>query len=555
MLTLITPPDNITLARNTCLYKLRATNGTGALFAAVGVRSEVDFAALTARFTTGQTLTLVYTEPDGTQETVVFTAATNPALVTDLPSGSTPGYSNSAYWAEVARVVAHHPRISPFFRAVISSTKLQITERSGATGWALVVTNSASFTVTATAAQPDTTPDNYRVVLQVFAEDGYESGAWAEVATLENTPDAEGNMYFDISSILAAHCRDTRLEPMVPVWSNDEPVVADNLRRYQVRFREQSGTPVVYQDWTYDTVKHVIDGGVATAIWAEGNYLLTLSDTNAFLTWMADGRTIAPEEKIYLPWFNYTGSNKSTTLEVIAYDVDTGLPVATVFAAISDFVKPYQTLLIPAWPAVLGITATDRYRYEVRVVDAESDYEGGSPEYLSQTREYYITRDFSRTERYIQYLNGFGVPEMWRCTGEYSKNISVARATAQRSLLPGFSQYASDTVQYLTDYTPSLTYRTGYIRRADAEVLQELLLATSIYDVSENGYVPLRITTNDADVVSSLRDLNAYQFAAQPRLTMGTFSKRAAVAEGTDAWQEPNLSLWLDTLSQPWNLP
>jgi hypothetical protein len=312
---------------------------------------------------------------------------------------------------------------------------------------------------------------------------------------------------------------------------------------------------VVYSDWAYDAVKYAIEGGVATAIWAEGNYIAALDADNALLTWMPDGRTLAPNEKQYLPWYNYTGDTKSVVLEVTTYDIATGAAdtVAYVFDGATYTARKHETMLVPAWPTALGITNPDKYKYTVRIVDASSDFDGGFPVYLSQERTYYITRDYSRTERYIQYLNGFGVPEMWRCTGEYSKNISIARATAQRALVAGYSPYATDTMQYLTDYTPSLTYRTGHISRAEAEVLQELYLCAGLYDVSEAGYIPLRITDNAADITSSTRDLHSYQFVAQPRLAMSIFSKRAATA-APNAWQETDLSYWLDAIIQPWEL-
>jgi hypothetical protein len=557
MVNLITSPDAVTLTRNTALYKLKSVNGSGQLFRATGVKSEVDFSASSNRLSAAATITIAYTEPDGTMETVIFTATNTPTGVADLPSGAVSGYNNTTYWAAVANIIGTHPRIAPFFTAVILSTKITIQERTAAAGWALVVTNSASYTVTDTAATTDTTPDNYRVTLQVFAEYGYKTGAYELVSEHEGLPDENGLMFFDISQVLDALGRDMVQEPAIPLYANAVPVRANNTLRYYVRFREQSGTPVTYQDWTYDAVKIAVLGGVANSIWAEANYLLTLDVSNALLSWQVDGRLISPEERVYLPWHNYTGSAKRVVLEVIAYSVVTGLADTADFLFESSTIlyDAYETALIPAWPSALGITDTTKYRYTVRVVDADSAYDSGEPEYLSQEREYYINRDFSRTERQIMYLNSFGCPECWRCTGEYSKSLEISRSTAQRAIQPGYDQYAADTVQYFTDFNPALTYRTGYVRRADAEVLQEMFLAVSLYDISENGYVPLRITSNGLDVTSSLRDLHSYQFTTQPRLSMGNFSKREVPNAGSDAWQDADLSYWLDTLNQPWTLP
>jgi len=254
---------------------------------------------------------------------------------------------------------------------------------------------------------------------------------------------------------------------------------------------------------------------------------------------------------------------KLVPIEVVRYDVDTGAAAAALFVYEGNGIDvlPMESLIIPVGPAIvedaLGSTflAADHYKYVVRVVDESSDYEGGDPDYLSQPVTYYVDREYREASRYIQYANGFGAPETWRCTGEWSKRLQGTRQVATRPLQPGYSATASDTFQYARAFDPVFIYRTGYLRKGEAEVLQEMLIAGDLYDVSSEGYIPLRITDNRFDVTSTYEDIHAYQFSASPRLAMRNFSKKQVSGTVSDAWQEPNNDSWFDALTVPWNLP
>ena len=175
--------------------------------------------------------------------------------------------------------------------------------------------------------------------------------------------------------------------------------------------------------------------------------------------------------------------------------------------------------------------------------------------FLSEARTYYIDRDYYESTRYVQYLNGFGVPETIRCTGEWAKRVEVDRSTAVRPLLPGYLDTASDNFQFAREFTPILIYRTGYIRKGDAETLQELLIAGELYDVSADGYIPLLLTDQRFDVTSTYETLHAYQFACRPRLNMKNFSTKKLTQSDADSWEEPDGESWFDALQVAWQMP
>ena len=434
--------------------------------------------------------------------------------------------------------------------------------------WTVGMANTGGFVVVLDeVGLPDTTPDNYRVLVEVFAEKTYLGGDYERVAQLTGFPEPDlGFLYFDVSSVLAAHCRATRTEPLVPVWGTDVPFVADNLRRYYLRYTEEFGAPATVQPWEYTAVKHVIDGGVSQAVHRDSGYfgyLSTLDANDAFLTWMPDGRRISPHTPEWLTWYNYTGLEQQVALAFVRYDVTTGAatPGLFPFSGVPLTVRPMECVVFPAnLASFLTDAAIDAlpnmFKYTLRVIDVTSDWEGGSPVFLSEPRTWYLDREYYESTRYIQYLNGFGVPETHRCTGEWSKGVEVTRSTAERPLLPGYAATASDNFQFSRAYTPRLTYRTGYVRKGDAEVMQEMLIAGEIYDVSPDGYIPLLLLDNKFDVTSTYEALHAFQFAAKPRLNMKNFSTKKLTASDADAWEEPtDGEFWFDALTVPWQLP
>lgn len=552
-------PVEIVLARNPAILQLRSD-----VTPAVGARALMAIPALSDRFATGETLSVTYTEPDATTETVIFTAVASPADDDKIPDASWAG-TNAAYWVAVAQAVAKHPRIAPFFTSEIvtisGSSYLQVKAIDAVSTWEVDMSNDPGYTVTQEASEPDSTPDNYRVLVEVFFEKSYRSGNYERVAQLEGFPAPDtGFMYFDLSNILEAQCRANRPEPLVPQFDTSTLAIADNLRRYYLRYTEESGTPATTAEWQYGNLKYAMDGGISQSLFAEAGYagyLDGLDADNALLSWMPDGRSMGENQPEYLPWYNHTGETKEIVLQRIQYNVDTGVAAGTAYlyegAAVP--VRQYETLLIPVGPALMSISGSNIYKYTVRVVDAASDYEGSAPEYLSQPRRYYIDRKYTESQRYIEYVNGFGAPECWRCTGEWAKKLSVKRDTADVALAPGYNALASETLQYARQSETPLTYRTGYLRKGEAEVLQELLMAGQVYDVGEDGYIPLRLTGTSFAVTSTRENLHAYSIEAVPRLDMRNFSKRTVTSGTADAWQETNDDAWFDAITIPWGMP
>ena len=211
-------------------------------------------------------------------------------------------------------------------------------------------------------------------------------------------------------------------------------------------------------------------------------------------------------------------------------------------------VRAQEVALLPVNPTLLGLDAEPAaYKYRVRVTNGAAAW--------SQWRTYYIDRDYYESERYLQYLNGFGVPEYHRSTGAFSKKLKVERSTAQKPLMPGYNETASDRYQYARAWDNELTYRTGYLPVSEAETMQEMLIAGEVYDVSSEGYIPLLLTSNAFEVTETRQDLRAYAVQCMPRLDSRNYSKKKLTTLLAGAWLEPGGDAWFDDLLVAWEEP
>lgn len=551
-LTLLSNPENVHFARNPAVVKIRADqDGSGTLFDAVGLTAKMEYVDAD-RFLTDETFVVEYEEADGTTETVTFTAKASPSGTNQFYNSAFGG-TDTEYWVFLKNIVATHPRIAPFFTVSLTASggnKLNVIARSTTAITDLTVTNGTGLTVTDHAIVADTTPANYKVRLEVYFESTYGAGDYSMVAQLHGTPEAgTGSVWFDLSNVLAGECRTARAEPLVPVFGTNTPFLGDNFRRWYARYTEEYGAPVEVQDWAYGSVKIAYDGGVSQSTFAEGDFLGAMDDEDSLLTWMPDGKKLSVEQPEYLSWYNHSGATQTAFLRVVWYDITDGAAqTPTDYFTPGLEVADGETAVFPVWPALFGLDAeADAYKYTVQVVQSLDD--------LSQARTYYIDRDYYESERYLSYLNSFGCPETWRCTGDWTKKIKIDRQTAMKPLAPGYNSFASDRFQFGRLWENELVYRTGFLSAAEAEVLQEMLLAGEVYDVSSEGYIPLQMTTSDFNVVDTRESLRAYEFRAQPRLDMKNYSKKKLSSLLAGAWQEPGGAAWFDAFLVAWGLP
>jgi len=572
MIQLLQEPVAHSFTRNPIIYRWRAVDNGGLPYRAYGVQSEIritDNDALTGDYILkdGDVITLTWTEPDGTSKNYSFTALdAYDGGSNKLPTANSGIIFASAtdYWNTVRDIMAANSQVSPLFLFRTSnegSYQSYVAEaREVSDEWivsfSLAVATMPYTVVDTIATTPSSLPENYRIVWELFFEPSYRASGFVRISQGEAFVNKDSEASLDLSEMLRAAAEDNLGDPSVPAYATTAPILADNTRRYYLRYREAYDDQVS-PSWTVSTLKLALHGGISQALYAQDNDWLGGRDADtSFLTWKPDHKTVATTQKEYLAWYNYTGGTTSVVLEYIGTNVD-GTTTASSYLYASQEVsaRANETILFPVGPTELGQAGdTNIAYYTVRVVDRASDYAGGSPTYLSPPRSYQVDRKQYESVRYLQYLNGFGCPETVRCLGYFTNDLEVEREESARTLSPGYSSTAKQVRQHNENWTNFFTYRTSYLPRLEVDSLQELFISGKAYEIFADGYIPLQLVGSTMPVTETRQLLHSVTLSTKPALLARNYSNvLLAQPEANDLWLvHDNTGYWLTIFGQRW---
>ena len=557
MITLLTSPTSPALAKNPMAWKFRVTDSMGDLYGAKPGTATLE--CNNGTFQIGDSVTISWTDEEGLAQSLTFSAVASPSSIVQVQAAP---LTLAGYEAIADKIQAHY-RIAPVFElSVVENTPTNFsiiaTARDARFDYEVVWDNadlSGTTAVTDEAPVGDNTPDNLQMLFEVYFESVYGSGDYNRVATMRGFPDQNGEAIFDVSHIIWREMLGDTASPPLPAFDNDVTVLADNLRNYYVRYREQyDGISDVDRAWVHLGTSSAMLGGIAQALFAETSFLLGLDADSSLLTWYPDGKTVAPAQPEYLPWYNYTDSTKNVVVELVRYTAAGAQ--ATLFRMESGIdIEPQQTALVPVGYDQLNINNTDVLKYTVRLVDETSDYEGGSPVYLSPARTFYVDHDYYEEQRFLMYLNSFFCPVTLRCIGEHTKEVEVSRQLSEQVLAPDYVSDISQRYQYDYAIEQYFTYRTGFISRAEMEALQELMAYNEIYEVDSNGYIPLILEEDSFQITETRQQLHSLTLPMRPRLQAVSYSGSVAIAVGSaGAWRTTGSSFWQTTFGSTWQI-
>lgn len=542
MITIVQQPGEIALSRNPMVIEFQASDADGNAYTPKGVRSELN-AAHTGGLTDGETLTVDYTEPDGSTGSVTFTAYNAPDNSNVLHIRTKAYYlpvaiSSADYWEDVAEKINAHPEINRHFKvysvanaAADHSLWIEVVELDD--DWELTWDesgiSSSVFTVNnSTTSLATTAPDNYAIFVDIFFESEYDSDEFDRISQHELPINSEGKAYLDLSEIIWPAIKDSL--PEVPLISafGTAIQIADNLRNYYYRYREDYDA--VSPSWTVSDNKKAMAGGITQDLFATTDFLGTRSAINSILTWYPPGKSVGPDQPEWLNWYNFNESAKKIAIELKTWTDLSDTPTTSYKHTLADpTVEMWEVAKIPVGPEQISIGSTIK-KYTVQVIDQEAYAASGTITYLSEARSYYIDRLPQKEVRYIVYENGFCLPEILRCTGEFNDQLNIQRQERTHVLPVGYTNKSQEISQWKEEYNNRLTFRTGYIGRQEVEALQELLIYNRSFEVEGTTYIPLHIEGNRYQVSNTNEFLNGVQFVAIRRLKDKIYRSRERAA-------------------------
>lgn len=552
-------PGDISLSKNQMIYKFRATDGTGVPYGPHGVSAEVTTNILS--YIAENTLSVQWTEPDGTNKQVNFIAKTTPnptsLIEFQAQTGAIPA---DEYFPVVAAKIQAHPYISPHFtvQSIFIDPKWQIkitatdTDPDWDVNFIITGISGSSEPTTSTAGVvADNTPDNYEVLIELFFQPVWD-GEYLKIAFLSAKPDKDGYVIFDIQDMIHKQIKASFINPPMPVFSNTEPQLANIIRRHYVRYRENFTGATT--NWTYSGYYKTLCGGIKKNLFADYGFFFELDKDNSLLTWYPDGKTVSTDQPEYIAWFNYMDEDTEVMLEVTIMDADGNIDVLIKHDTGDIILVPKkEVLLIPVGydQLELGDESMDIVKYSVRVIKYVEI--PTIPTFYSQPRSFYVDKCYYEDKRYIAYFNGFCVPQTLRCLGQLSKDLIVDRTEAQKVLEPAYGSLESETFQFEETFMNYFVYRSGYLSRFEVDALQELLIYNDAYEIYNEGYIPLRLTDKKYKIGESRQFLHSIEFKAEPRFIEKSYSNIVMPLDpGQYGWSTDLGEFWQTAEGENW---
>ena len=567
MLTILTQPGDIALSGNQMILECLLTDGLGELYGPQGIRSELKTVGFIS-IPQDDTLTVSWTEADGSSDSVTFTAKNSPQTEEEIPADETQYISFTEYYTAVADKIKTHHKISPHFKLMAVNNGADISlwmetievDDNWQLAWDITGISDPNFSVVNYPnIVADNRPDHLKVQLELFFEAQYLSGDFMPVVTLSAIPDTSGKTTFDISGILDAEVRNSLDDPPIPDFNANTPQKANTLRRYFVRYQELHDQ-ILTPSWSYLDPKLVLCGGIARNLFADYDFFGNLNESNSLLSWYPDGKKVNIDQPEWIAWYNYHNQTHEVVIGVSLMDEDGSVEATLIKHSVDVLqVAPHEILLIPVGYTQLDLDAhlaqiPNPVKYTVQVFDWNL-YQQQIAIAYSQKRTYFIDKKHYEEKHYLMHLNGFCLPETLRCVGNFTKELAVQRETSQRILTPGYAASFTEQFQYQEDFENRFTYRTGYLTKAQVDALQELLIHNQLFEVYVEGYIPLLLTENEFVIHDTGQFLFALEIKAIPALKQGYYSNVMIPMEASQiGWRTSGASFWKTVFGLTWKI-
>lgn len=569
MISIHNSPNDISFSRNPILFQAKVVDGSGDPYRAVGVQS-----ILTSTGEWGivedELVRIEWTDEEGASYSVGFRAKNTPLddeFSNQIPADPSGYGSLLAYYQAVAEKIGSFYLVAPTLTisAAYDGAEYTLTAEHKTISDNVTVnwntddiTTSPNFTKTNnTTSTPLGLPDNHKVLCQVIFEDERYSLDWEKIVELDTIIDADGIASFQVQHILDKEIENALPSPSIPTFNDATAQIADNVRRYFLRYREDYDgiSPI---EWFQLGPYSAMNGGIAQNLFAQYNIFDNLDAGNSILSYQPDGKHVSTDQPEWLPWYNVNDADVNVFIRVRFYDDTNAAPQHTEnYSAAAIAAKIYETVLFPVGLAQMDTSSVgfDIWKYDVQVLDFD-EYDAGNPDvFYSQVRTYYVDHAEYREKRYLMYLNGFGVPQTVRCIGDYSDDLEVSREESRKILTPDYAGKETLTIQYTETFEKFFTYRTGYMRRLEIDALQEALIYNNLYEVYEEGFIPLYLVEDRFRIHSTRDFLHSLEIRCKPAIELGNYSNvLIPVAAEQDGWTLNPTDYWRTVFGQPWTL-
>jgi len=483
MISLITQPGDNQLSGDPAVWRWRLTDADGNPYRAYGARAKL---TATGDITLAENdeFILEWTEPNGASQSVTFTAVTSPLNENQVQAGLGGAGTYLKYYQGLAESIENHHSVGGLFKcyAVANGAdyELYVESRKIEPDWIVSfeitgVTN-VNFSEASESLTADNTPAGYHLLYQVHFAD--LEGAYVKLFQGEPRPDVSGEVYADLRQALRSYVENKIGTSLLPDLTATEPESIEMARRYFIRYKENENNNS--NSWTESNIKTVFPGRRDVIDYPDThNYLASKNANDAFLPVAVQGNVVGSSQSTWLHWYNHTGGSADIVLQVTALTSTGTSTPSYVYTSNPLSVPDNQVARIPVNYGQLNLV--NALGYEVQVVDASSDYTGGSPTFLSESVLFYVDRITHRQELEFVFLNEFYLPESFRCLGDLTVTQEIERGLVRRFLAHDYTREDTEFDDYSSDNVILYTFRTAPMPKKQLLRLQALFAYNALY--------------------------------------------------------------------------
>jgi len=344
-----------------------------------------------------------------------------------------------------------------------------------------------------------------RLSVRIEVEDNFNSGIFVEKKNDVFYPDANGEVFTDISSIIDAY-----VDFKLPSANNTFPFESTEQRkRYRLQYLLQLNNEAVGTTQTTD-IFFAIKGGLSVNQYKPTLFFsqYILQNKNP-LNYYTAKQTIHPEELKYLYWLYPNNDNEEMVVEFTVHLSDGTTATQNITNNFRVGKWGVCAIAVGLNQAQLN-TLVPSGLYAVKIV--VNVVANTIPVIEPQT--YYIDhRQFYNTYQLL-YRTSTGAFETIRLRGVVDFEADYDRQNATRTTAPNWYQNLQLQPQAVNLHTDELLRfkgDTGFMQKNNLEALRDLFLSTQVVELQQNNFLPVLVQGKSVKFFSNRDSLFALQ--------------------------------------------
>lgn len=277
------------------------------------------------------------------------------------------------------------------------------------------------------------------------------------------------------------------------------------IKNFKIRYAESFGDPIAVQKAHRTNEFFVLHGGISHDQYPGFDFWNTFMPTNKkFLSWYPGDKKVSAGQQEYLYFISQSAGNWE--MEVTIYYDDQTNTVITPFSHAGTTVG--EVYILPAGHDQLGLHLVSPSKTIIDWSIQLSD--GASP--ITETRRYIMDRHCYYNERFILCLNSLGGSETIRCLGEQEFRFGSSGFSFEKVQEYDYAGTDAQMGKVITEGESEFKLNTGWLRKEEAEFLQELLRADQTWLIGPDRFIPITIDSGKSLLVNDRSQLYAVEF-------------------------------------------